>query len=154
MRVIGLGLLALSLLSCTATSPGGADATSTPAATARDAAARVNAEDDACARRTMNSLVDAMNAADETRLTYLLGGGVFQTTRDAVGLLLARSRAGERWTLARLDINGHNSYYGGIDFGVYMRRTGPNVNAGEVDAAGKGVVECPEGRFKIFGLGP
>ena len=110
MKVIGLGLLALSLLSCTATSPGRADATSTPAATARDAAARVNAEDDACARRTMNSLVDAMNAADETRLTYLLGGGVVQTTRDAVGLLLARSRAGERWTLARLDINGHNSY--------------------------------------------
>lgn len=154
MRVIGLGLLALSLLSCTASSSARAGAAATLDAAARSGAARVSGDDDACARRTMNSLVDAMNAADETQLNYLLGSGLFQTTRDAVGLLLSRSRAGDRWTLVRLDVNGYNSYYGGIDFGVSMRRSGPDVEGRDADAAGKGVIDCPEGRFRIFGLGP
>jgi hypothetical protein len=102
-----------------------------------------------------------VNAADEGRLSTLIGGS-FQwlgvtgaasyEVRGAVAALVAVGRSGESWTLRRLDVNGRG-WHGGVDFGVEIRRSGPDLPKPFVESAGKGVLECPGQRLMLFGLG-
>jgi hypothetical protein len=122
---------------------------------------RIAAEDEQCARRTFETLIAAVNAADEARLASLFGrsfqwlavkGAATYEVPTAIERLLAVRRAGEQWELKRLDVNGRGSH-GGVDFGVVIRRSGPNVPDPFRDAAGKGVLDCPAERVMLFGLG-
>ncbi|TMB62152.1 MAG: hypothetical protein E6I57_03425 [Chloroflexi bacterium] len=101
----------------------------------------------------MNSLIRAMNEADEARLKLLLGSasvGIGEQAAmypdETVARLVARARDGERWTLIRLDVNGRGGA-GGVNFGVRLQRS---VSGRTIDSTGKGAVECPEEKFLIF----
>ena len=101
----------------------------------------------------MNTLVRAMNDGDERTLKQLLGSasvGIGEQAAmypdDTVSRLLTRSRAGERWVLVQLDVNGRGGA-GGVNFGVRLQRT---VSGRAVNSEGKGAIECPAGTFLIF----
>lgn len=57
-------------------------------------------------------------------------------------MLVERSRAGERWSLTRLDFNGRG-WDGAVHFGPQPY----------VEHAGKGALDCPRGRVLILGIG-
>jgi hypothetical protein len=173
--VSGLGILLVgaAMLACTpAASP------SPPSARAESAASNeatqllpgvtvvvavgLTADDERCARSIFDVLINAVNKSNEQLLSPLFSGsfqwlaGIGGTTtyesREAVSRLLAVARKGERWELLRLELNGRGGH-GGIDFGVQIRRYGPSVPEPYRDSAGKGVLDCPEGRIRLFGLG-
>ena len=112
--------------------------------------------DRACAQQTMTSLIQAMNTSDETRLRDLLrsasigiGEPGAMYPDEAVTRLLARGRAGERWSLVALDVNGRGGQ-GGVNFGVRLQRSGPGLPQPFKLSEGKGAFDCPDGRFLIF----
>jgi hypothetical protein len=154
--------LAAALVGCNAeTAPATGVAVPNAAAPTPDAS-RLAADDELCSRRTFETLIVAVNASDEARLASLFGGSFLWLTlkgstsyesRVAVHRLLAVGRSGERWSLTHLDVNGRGSYYEGVNYGVVIRRSGPGVKDPQVDSAGKGVLDCPGGRVRIFGLG-
>ena len=148
----------VALAACQADTP----VRATPAAPTARVDLLVSGDDDRCARSTFDSLIDALNRADQARLAYLVGGSFVSLTvqgsttyesRVAVDRLLTVGRSGERWSLTRLDVNGRDSYFNGVHYGVVIRRSGPDVKDPYVDSAGKGVLDCPAGRVLIFGLG-
>jgi len=158
MRALRYVLLASLVLGCTADRASPAIATASPVETGVNP---VSAQDNACARKTVDRLIAAMNRADEPELGDLLRSSAFNwaasgrtttTPGDAVTLLMTRSRQGERWVLRSLDVNGRG-WHGGIDFGLQLRRSAPDLAAPYVESAGKGVLDCPEQRFRILGLG-
>ena len=119
----------------------------------------VDPADRACAEKTIATLFDAVNTANEAALKDVLrsasvgvSGPAFIGPDEAVATLLARGRAGERWTLVALDVNGRG-WHGGIDFGLRMRRTGPSLPSPSSISSGKGVLDCPAGRVTIFFVG-
>jgi hypothetical protein len=161
MKVAVLVLAVVALAACQADTPV-PSAPAAPTAGGGLGGLLVSGDDDRCARSTFDSLIDAVNGADEARLAYLVGGSFISLTvqgsttyesRVAVDRLLAVGRSGERWSLTRLDVNGRDSYYKGVHYGVVIRRSGPDVKDPYVDSAGKGVLDCPAGRVLIFGLG-
>src|SRR2546428_1303439 len=94
-------------------------------------AAQVDPADRACAQQTMASLVQAMNTSDEGRLRDLLraasigiGEPAAASPDEAAAPLLAPGRAGQRWMVVSLDVNGRGGI-GGVNFGVRLRRAGP-----------------------------
>lgn len=116
----------------------------------------VEPADRACAQQTMNALIQAMNVSDEVRLRELLrsasiGIGEPPATYpdEAVARLLVRGRAGERWTLVTLDVNGRGGM-GGVNFGVRLQRSGPGLPQPYKLSEGKGAFDCPDGRVLIF----
>lgn len=151
-------LVCAALLSCTV-GPTPTPVETSGTALASSPSARVSDDDERCSRATFAHLLASVNAADEAGLRDLLRYAsvtlpdrVNYSTDGAVTELLARSRAGERWTLVTLDINGRG-WHGGIDFGVVIRRTAPDLGRSSIDAPGKGVLDCPDARFRLFGLG-
>jgi hypothetical protein len=122
--------------------------------------------DEQCARRTFDRLIAAVNAADEGGLSSLVGSsqwiGVMSAdnlqvkgsdeVKGAIEALLTIGRSGEIWTLKHLDVNGRG-WHGGVDFGIEIRRTGPDLPRPYLEAAGKGVLDCPAERVLLFGLG-
>ncbi|HYK97586.1 MAG TPA: hypothetical protein VEU77_04260, partial [Candidatus Acidoferrales bacterium] len=68
---------------------------------------------------------------------------------EAVARLLARGRAGERWSLVALDVTGRGGI-GGVNFGVRLQRSGPGLPQPFKLSEGKGALDCPDGRFLIF----
>ena len=104
----------------------------------------------------MTSLIQAMNTSDERRLRDLPRAASFGIGEQPIGLadeevtrLLARGRAGERWVLVSLDVNGRGGS-GGVNFGVRLRRSGPGLPTPYKESDGKGAFDCPDGRFLIF----
>ncbi len=131
----------------------------TPIRSAATPVASTSRADFDCAFRTFDDLIDSFNRADQTRLAALLGSAAFglsgqsySVPSDAVAALVARNRAGERWTLLSFDVNGRG-WHGGIDFGWRLRRSAPDLPGESVDYAGKGVLDCPEERFRILFIG-
>jgi hypothetical protein len=122
----------------------------------------LSVDDERCARSIFDVLMNAVNKSNEQLLSRLfsgsfesltgIGGAATYDSREAVSRLLAVARGGERWELRRLELNGRG-WHGGIDYGVQIRRYGPSVPAPYRDSAGKGVLDCPEGRIRLFGLG-
>jgi hypothetical protein len=150
--------LALILGACNGAEGGGS---ATPAAVSPTAAptANMTIADRDCAQGTIKALVDGLNAGDQTRLSGLLRasavgllGRTTQTPEESVAFLMERSRAGERWTLSGVQLNGRG-WHGGIDFGLTLRRTAPDLPAPFVAAAGKGVIDCPAGRITLLYMG-
>ncbi len=161
-----IALVCVVFVSCGADSghPSPSAATIVEPATA---SVRLTADDERCARRTFDALIAAVNASDERRLSSLVGGsfqwlGVTSTrsfevagsyeVKGAIDVLLAIVRSGETWTLKRLDVNGRG-WHGGVDFGIEIWRAGPDLPRPYVEAAGKGVLDCPAERVMLFGLG-
>jgi hypothetical protein len=151
-----LYVLALFIAACA--SPVGAQAPSAnaTASAATESQFPVDPADRACAQQTMTSLIQAMNTSDETRLRELLrsasiGIGELPATSpdEAVTRLLARGRAGERWALVTLDVNGRGGM-GGVNFGVRLQRSGPGLAQPYKLSEGKGAFDCPDGRVLIF----
>ena len=151
-------LCALALLIGACATP--VDAAASPANATASAAAgtefAVDPADRACGQQTMTSLIQAMNTSDEGRLRDLLrtasigiGEPGAMYADEAVTRLLARGRAGERWTLVALDVNGRGGI-GGVNFGVRLQRSGPELPAPYKLSEGKGAFDCPDGRFLIF----
>jgi hypothetical protein len=148
-------LCALALFIGACASPLGASVS--PAnATASAAERSVDPADRSCAQQTMSSLIQAMNTSDETRLRDLLrsasigiGEPPAMYPDEAVTKLLARGRAGERWSLVALDINGRGGI-GGVNFGVRLQRSGPGLPQPFKLSEGKGAFDCPNGRVLIF----
>ena len=104
----------------------------------------------------MTSLIQAMNTSDEVQLRDLLrsasigiGEPGAMYPDEAVQRLLARGRAGERWILVSLEVNGRGGS-GGVNFGVRLQRSGPGLPAPYKESDGKGAFDCPDGRFLIF----
>lgn len=151
-------LCALALLIGACASPVG---TSTSQAHATASAAlgtafAVDPADRACGQQAMTSLIQAMNTSDEARLRDLLrsasvgiGEPGAMYPDEAVGRLLARGLAGERWSLVALDVNGRGGM-GGVNFGVRLQRSGPGLPQPYKLSEGKGAFDCPDGRFLIF----
>lgn len=110
----------------------------------------------------MQALVAAINDGDEGRLSQLVGtsiwgsltlsGSTLAQPEEAVAALLERNRAGERWGLGRFDFNGRG-WDGGIHFGLIVRRSGPDLPSPYIENAGGGVLDCPEGRLRVLGIG-
>ena len=151
-----LSALALFIGACA--SPVGASASpaNAIASAATESQFPVDPADRACAQQTMTSLIQAMNSSDETRLRDLLrsasiGIGEPPPTYpdEAVTRLLARGRAGERWSLVALDVNGRGGI-GGVNFGVRLQRSGPGLSQPFKLSEGKGAFDCPDGRVLIF----
>jgi hypothetical protein len=124
-----------------------------------DALRSVDPADRACADKTITTFFDAVNLANEAVLKDVLrsasvgvSGPAFAGPDEAVAALLARSRAGERWALVTLDVNGRG-WHGGIDFGLRMRRSGPGLPSPSSIASAKGVLDCPAGRVTLFYVG-
>jgi hypothetical protein len=104
----------------------------------------------------MASLIQAMNTSDEVRLRDLLRAasiGIGEPSAmypdESVTRLLARGRAGERWSLIALDVNGRGGM-GGVNFGIRFQRSGPGLPQPYKLSEGKGAFDCPDGRFLIF----
>src|SRR5206468_5031171 len=152
MRALALAVIACTL-ACTSAPTSSTIASATAPTTSNEPAASVDPADRACMERAMNSLIRAMNEADEARLKLLLGSasvGIGEQAAmypdETVARLVARARDGERWTLIRLDVNGRGGA-GGVNFGVRLQRS---VSGRTIDSTGKGAVECPEEKFLIF----
>lgn len=129
------------------------------AATASNGTVREN--DERCARDTFVTFMTAVNKGNRSLLTPMLGdsfmwltieGSTTSDRRDAVERLLGLSQGGQQWELRQLEVNGRGAH-GGIDFGVVIRRTALGATLQYRDAAGKGVIDCPDGRIRFFGLG-
>ncbi|MGH2492236.1 MAG: hypothetical protein ACRDF9_12070 [Candidatus Limnocylindria bacterium] len=115
-----------------------------------------------CAEATLGLLVAAVNDGDDARLSQLMGTSIWGSLsisgptlwkpEEAVAALLELNRSGERWTLMRLDFNGRG-WDGGVHFGLVVRRAGPDLPPPYVESTGKGVLDCPEGRLRILGIG-
>ena len=153
-------LAVVILVSCGADSGHPSPSASTTAQPST-ASVRLAADDERCARDTFGTFITAVNKGDRSLLTPLLGGAFMWVTlqgsttydaRDAVERLLSVSASGQQWELRRLDINGRG-WHGGIDFGVVIRRTGPTLPTPHRDSGGKGIIDCPGGKFRLFGLG-
>jgi hypothetical protein len=166
VRCLRIALAVVALVSCGADSGNPSPSASTIAQPIA-ASVRVTADDERCARRTFDALIAAVNSSDEGRLSSLVGGsfqwlGVTSTRnfdvagsyelKGAIEVLLAIGRSGETWTLKRLEVNGRG-WHGGVDFGIEIRRAGPDLPRPYVEAAGKGVLDCPAERVMLFGLG-
>jgi hypothetical protein len=166
VRCLRIALAVVVLASCGADSGHPSPSASTFAQPTA-ASVRLTADDEHCARRTFDALITAVNASDEQRLSSLLRGsfqwlGVTSArnlevsgsyeVKGAIDSLLEIGRSGETWTLKRLDVNGRG-WHGGGDFGIEIRRAGPDLPKPYVEAAGKGVLDCPAERVMLFGLG-
>ena len=117
-----------------------------------------DASDRECLETAIAAFVDAVNTADEPRLSALLGASAFTLAgqnasgpADAAAMLATRGRARERWTLLALQFSGRG-YDGNVHFGLRMRRAGPDLPMPYVDQGGKGSLECPSGRFVILSI--
>jgi len=160
VRCLRIALAVVVLASCRADSGHPYPSASTfaqPGATS----IRLIADDERCARDTFGTFITAVNNGDRSLLTPLLNGAFVWVTfqgsttydaDDAIERLLTVSASGQQWELRELDINGRG-WHGGIDFGVVIRLTGPDLPSPIRDAAGKGVIDCPRGKIQLFGLG-
>jgi hypothetical protein len=166
VRSLRIALAVVVLASCGADSGHPSPSASTFAQPTA-ASVRLTADDELCARRTFDALITAVNASDEQRLSSLLRGsfqwlGVTSArnlevsgsyeVKGAIDSLLEIGRSGETWTLKRLHVNGRG-WHGGVDFGIEIRRAGPDLAKPYVEAAGNGVLDCPAVRGRLFGLG-
>jgi hypothetical protein len=114
----------------------------------------IDVGDRVCVEDAVRALFAAMNVADEVGLRRLLGSasfgigeGAVMYPEEGIARLVARSRAGERWSLLRLDVNGRGGA-GGVNFGLRMQRAGPGIPIADVD--GKGALDCPGEKFLVF----
>jgi hypothetical protein len=146
MRAIRLAPIALAITVACAPPLDTAVPSATPGAT----------NDADCATRTVASLVDAVNTADEARLAALLdyasfgiAGHTYATAAERVDALVTRSRAGERWHLESLQVYGRG-WAGGIGFSWRLRRASADVTEGVITSYAKGELDCPEGRIRIL----
>lgn len=113
-----------------------------------------------CAEQTLRGLASAVNDRDEGELARRLAETVSLTLpgrrafnrQEAVAALVERAHADERWTFVSIDTNGRG-WHGGIDIGVLLRRSGPSLPAPYIESPGKGVLDCPDGRVRILGIG-
>lgn len=154
MRV--LCVLALFIGACASPVSAPASPSNNTASAAVESGHPDDPADRACAQQTMTSLIQAMNTSNEPQLRDLLrsasvgiGEPGAMYPDEAATRLLARGRAGERWALVSLDVNGRGGI-GGVNFGLRLQRSGPGLPQPYKISEGKGAFDCPDGRVLIF----